>query len=97
MSSLRERLHPRGVAFGVAVLDAEVVADRPALAFKTLFEGLDASLGLRVVCEAHQHPDGMHAKLLRIRRDRLGGQCAAEQPDELAPPHGVYPRPEITE
>src|SRR5262245_26066664 len=83
----RERLHPRGVAFGVAVLDAKVLADRPALTFKTLFEGLDASLGLRIVCEAHQHPDGTHAKLLRLRRHHLGGQCAAEQPDELAPPH----------
>src|SRR5207244_11950957 len=30
-------------------------------------------------------------KLLRIRRDRLVGQCAAEQRDEFAPPHGAYP------
>src|SRR5262249_25620890 len=35
---------------------------------KTLFEGLDASLGLRIVCEPHQHTDGAHAKLLCIRR-----------------------------
>jgi hypothetical protein len=29
---------------------------------------------------------------LRIRRDRLIGQCAAEQDDEIAPPHGAYPK-----
>src|SRR4029078_3498101 len=48
-----------------------------------------ASLGLRIVCQAHQHPDGTHAKLLRIRRDRLGGQCTAEQPNELAALHSI--------
>src|SRR5262249_60093121 len=40
--------------------------------------------------EAHQHPDGAHAnRLLRIRRERLGSQCAAEQPDELAALHSI--------
>src|SRR2546429_2853389 len=92
---LRERLHARGVAFGIAVLDTQVLAEGPALDFETLFERLDASLGLGIVCEAHQHSDGAHAnRLLRIRRDRLGGQCAAEQPDELTSPHGEpTPRP----
>src|SRR6516164_4039259 len=76
----RECLHARGVAFGIAVLDAKVLADRPALDFETFFEGLDASLGLRIVCEAHQHPGGAHAnRLLRIRRDRPVGQCGAER------------------
>src|SRR5262249_17311285 len=90
---LRERLHARGVAFGVAVLDAKVLPERPALAFKTFFEGLNASLSLRIICEAHYHPDGAHAnRLLRIRRDRLGGQCAAEQRDKFPPPHGAYPK-----
>src|SRR5262249_5912547 len=82
----------RGVAFGIAVLDAKVLAERPALFFKTLFEGLDASVGLCIVCEAHQCPDGAQAnRLLRIRQDRLVSQCAAEQRDEFAPPHGAYP------
>jgi len=94
---LCKSLHARRIAFGIAVLDAKVLAEGPALRFETLFEDLDASLGLHIVCEAHQHPDGAHAnRLLRIGRDRLGGQRAAEQPDELAPPHGVYPGPEIT-
>ena len=85
----RERLHARGVAFSVAVLDTKVWAEGPALAFETFFEGFGASLGVGIVCEAHQRADGAHAnRLLRIRRDRLGRQCAAEQPDELAPPHG---------
>src|SRR6516225_9148592 len=53
----RERLHARGVAFGIAVLDAKVLAEGPALRFETFFERLDASLGLRIVCEAHQLPD----------------------------------------
>ena len=63
------------------------------------FAGLDVSVNEtsvcivddtgRIVCEAHQRPNGAHAnRLLRIRRDRLVGQCAAEQHDELAPPHG---------
>ena len=38
---------------------------------------------------ANQHPDGTHAKLLRIGRDRLGGQRAAEQPYELAALHSI--------
>ena len=76
----------------MAVLDTKVLAEGPSLAFETFFEGVGASLGPRIVCEANQHPDGAHAKLLRIRRDRLGGQCAAEQRDEFAPPHGVYPK-----
>jgi hypothetical protein len=87
----RKRLHARGVAFGIAVLDAKVLAEGPSLAFETFFEGVGASLGPRIVCEANQHPEGAHAKLLRIRRDRLIGQCAAEQRDEFAPPHGAYP------
>jgi hypothetical protein len=49
----RERLHARGVAFGIAVLDAQVMADRPSLPFKTLLEGLGTSLGVGIVCEAH--------------------------------------------
>src|SRR5262249_43673366 len=32
----RERLHARGVAFGIAVLDAKVLAEGPALSFETL-------------------------------------------------------------
>src|SRR5204863_4863224 len=81
----RERLHARGVAFGIAVLDTQVVADRPALSSKTMFERLDASLGLRIVCEAHQCPDGAQAnRLLRIRRNRLVGQCAAEKSYKFA-------------
>src|SRR5262245_34820271 len=87
----RKRLHARGVAFGIAVLDAKVLAEGPALSFETLFEGLDASLGRRIICEANQHPDGAHTnRLLRFRRDRLIGQSAAEQGDEIAPPHGAY-------
>src|SRR5215510_16078245 len=82
---LCKSLHARRIAFGIAVLDAKVLAEGPALRFETLFEGLDASLGLRIVCEAHQHPDGAHAnRLLRIRRDRLVSQCAAEKSYEFA-------------
>src|SRR6516162_7756436 len=81
----RQRLHARGVAFGIAVLDAKVLAEGPALRFETFFERLDASLGLRIVCEAHQHPDDAHANsLLRFRRDRLVGPGAAEKSYEFA-------------
>src|SRR5439155_24972326 len=38
-------LHAHRIAFGIAVLDAKVLAEGPALAFETFFERLDASLG----------------------------------------------------
>jgi hypothetical protein len=69
------------------------LADRPSFFFKTLLEGLGTGLGVGIICEAHQRPDRAHAnRLLRIRRDGLIGQCAAEQGDEIAPPHGAYPK-----
>src|SRR6059058_5794789 len=90
MQSLRKSLHAHRIAFGIAVFDAKVLAEGPALFFKSLFEGLDASLGLHIVCQAHQHSDGAHAnRLLRIRRDALGGHYAADQSDELATFHSI--------
>src|SRR5205814_576060 len=54
------------------------------------FEGLDPSLGLYIVCEAHQHADAAHAlALLRPRRERPCHRRAAEQGYELAPPHSI--------
>src|SRR2546423_4988393 len=60
----RKRLHARGVALGLAILDAKVLAEGPALACETFLEGIDASVGFRIVCQAHQHPDGAHANRL---------------------------------
>src|SRR5437016_6687484 len=53
---LRERLHARGVAFGIAVLDAKILAEGPALALETFFERLDASLGFRIVAKPISAP-----------------------------------------
>src|SRR5262249_33120843 len=40
--------------------------------------------------EVHEHPDAPHALcLLRARRERPPGGCAAEQRDEPAPPHSI--------
>src|SRR5262249_39486052 len=59
--------------------------DRPAHSFKTLFEGLDASLGLRIVCEPHQHTDRVRAScLLCIGRNRPADQCATEHSYKFA-------------
>src|SRR5262249_53055228 len=35
---LRQSLHARGIAFGIAVLNANVLAERPPLRFETLLE-----------------------------------------------------------
>jgi len=94
---LRKSLHARRVVFGIAVLDAKVLADGPALHFETLLESHQAASGFRIIGKPHQHPHGAHASCrLRISRDRLGGQRAAEQRDKFPPPHGPYPRLRIT-
>src|SRR5262249_8736422 len=39
----------------------------------------------------HDNGDGARWIDLRARRERPGSRCAAEQRDELAPPHGLSP------
>jgi hypothetical protein len=58
---LRESLHACRIAFGIAVLDAKVFADGPALPFETLLESHQAASGFRIVGKPHQHPHGAYA------------------------------------
>src|SRR5215472_6297544 len=93
---LCKSLHARRIAFGIAVLDAKVLAEGPALRFETLLESHQAASGFRIVGKPHQHRHGAYASCqLRICRDRLAHDCAAEQGNELAPPHRATPRPDI--
>jgi hypothetical protein len=43
---------------------------------------------------AAEQADHGHRRLLRTRRKRPRG-CAAEKRDEIAPPHGAYPKAKI--
>src|SRR5262249_49239065 len=51
----------------------------------------DAGLSFRIVCgESIEHADAPHSLgLLRARRERPRGRGAAEQRDDLAPPHSI--------
>src|SRR5262249_35711008 len=87
---LRKSLHARRIAFGIAVLDAKVLADGPALRFETLLESHQAGSGFRIVGKPHQHPHGAYASCqLRICRDRPARDCAADQSNELAAVHSI--------
>src|SRR5262245_6211543 len=90
-----ERDHFRHVlahAFGTLgsqpIVDANVAADGPAQLLQALQQCREAGLPFRIVRgERREHPDAPHSlAVLRLRRDRP--RCrAAEQRDELAPPH----------
>src|SRR5262245_12348748 len=85
---LRKSLHARRIAFGIAVLDAKVLADGPALRFETLLESHQAASGFRIVGKPHQHPHGAYASCqLRICRDRPARDCATDQSNEFAAVH----------
>ena len=63
----------------------------PAQLLQPLQERRDAGLRFRIVrgC-GHEHADAPHPLgLLRARRERPRRRRAAEQRDELAPPHGI--------
>src|SRR6516165_3334497 len=89
-------LPPGRATFGIAVLDAKVLAEGPALPFETLLESHQAASGFGIVAKSDQHPHGAHASCrLRICRDRPARECTAEQCDELASSHvdhGASPR-----
>src|SRR6266478_4512164 len=86
--------------FGIApaIIDSEVASIRPAELLKALLKyghaGADIGIAFR---NRHQHADTTNSlRLLRARRERPCGCCAAEQRDELAASHvehgGFLPR-----
>jgi hypothetical protein len=88
---------PRLLVVAPADVDAKVAAGRPARLLKGLFEYSDADLRVRIALgKRKQHADPPHPiDLLRPRRERPRHR-AAENRDELSPPHGAHPRPGIT-
>src|SRR5262249_56432816 len=80
--------HSVGIGGAPAGVDPDVAAVEPAQLREPLHERRYAGLKLRIVSGAeHQHADAPHPlALLSARRER---PCcrAAEQHDELAPPH----------
>src|SRR5262245_28707886 len=73
------------------MLNPKVVSLDPSQLPQPVFERGHARLCLRVTGgKAHQHADPPHLlRLLRPGRDRPCGRRAAEQRDELAPPHSI--------
>ena len=74
-----------------AILDPHVAAIGPAQLLQPLQERRVASLPFRIVRgQIHEYTDAPHSLgLLRPRRERPRCRRAAEQRDELAPPHSI--------
>src|SRR5262245_8546868 len=70
--------------------------DGPTELFQALQECCASSLAFWIACaRAHEYADPPHPfRLLRLCRDRPCCRRAAEQRDELAPPHIEPPPPE---
>src|SRR5262249_43358340 len=83
-----------GIAASQTKLHPQVTAVDPAQLLQPLLQGSDATLPLGVVLgEDGEHADPTRlVRLLRARRERPSCRCTAEQCDELAPPHGAYPK-----
>src|SRR5215831_19606214 len=75
------------------IFDEQVAAHRPSELSHPLLESRLARLCLRVAgLERHQHADTPYAlALLRARHERPC-DCGAYQGDEIATPHGAYPK-----
>ena len=87
----------RSVGCGPPRVEAHIAADIPAQERQRLHECSEADLKFRIVRGSRkQHTDAPHPlALLRPRRERPRCRRAAEQPDELPPPHaghGLPPR-----
>jgi hypothetical protein len=79
------------VAGSPANVDADVAALRPAKLLQPLSKCRELRLSHGIALGGvHQHADAPHApRLLRARRERPGDRRAAEERDELAPPHSI--------
>src|SRR5262249_43366076 len=66
-----------------------IAALDPAQLLQSLLERREADLHARIVrSPGHEHADAAHLLgLLRARRERPRGCCAAEERNEFAPPH----------
>jgi hypothetical protein len=82
-----------GVARAPPIVDLHVAAGGPAPFLQSLQERRVTRLRFRIVSgERAEHPDAPHPLgLLGARGERPRGYTAADQCDEVPPPHGAYP------
>jgi hypothetical protein len=73
---------------GPAVYDRHILALDIAALFEALAECAQ-TVGHRIGRPAVKKSDHRHCRLLRARRERPRGCCAAKQRDELASPHSI--------
>src|SRR6516162_5938962 len=79
------------VARSPVIVRPEVTSFRPTQVLQRLAERRNARLCLRITLgKAHQHADPSRPTgLLRVRRERPRRRRAADERDELAPPHSI--------
>src|SRR5262249_12777026 len=78
------------VTAGPAIIDAYVAAFYPSQLLKPLLQCFDPNLSFCIVRDTHEHANAPHPPgLLRARCQRQCDSRAAEQRDELAPPHSI--------
>src|SRR4029077_8197021 len=79
-----------GIGVRIAIFDQDVAADRPSEFPEPLAEILKITLCVRIVLGVpQQYRDPPHPghRLLRARREGAHDRRAADQRDEIAPPH----------
>src|SRR4029077_16321352 len=79
-----------GIGVRIAIFDQDVAADRPSEFPEPLAEILKITLCVRIVLGVpQQYRDPPHPghRLLRARREGGNDRRAADQRDEIAPPH----------
>src|SRR5262249_59957449 len=87
---------PIHLILGPAIFDRHALALDIASILEALAEWAEKILtGVRR--SLVKEPDHRHSRLLRPRRERPRGCRAAEKCDEVPPPHGLTPRPRITD
>jgi hypothetical protein len=83
----------RYVARAPAIDELDIAALCPAQGLKGLPENHDPRLPFWVIRDTHQYANTAHAiRLLRARRKRPHCRRAGNDGDEVAPPHGAYPK-----
>src|SRR4029453_6786752 len=76
-----------GIAPSPTIVDLDIASLNPAKVFEASPQRRNIGLSLRIALGvSHEHANAPHPlSLLRARRERPGGRCAAGHSDELAP------------
>src|SRR6516165_3623652 len=77
------------MAVGVADLEAVITAFNVTKLPHPLYKSAEIPVGPRSGATNRNHHQGPARRTLRERRERARGYRAAEQRDELAPPHSI--------